>query len=80
MGFSWAFMRAGSPRVIDGLWDVSDRSTVTLMEELYTRLAAGENTADALRSAKLRLLRSESNFSKPYYWGPFQLYTRTAHP
>ncbi len=80
VGFSWAFMRAGSPRVIAGLWDVSDRSTVTLMEELYTRLAAGEDAADALRSAKLRLLRSESNFSKPYYWGPFQLYTRTAHP
>jgi CHAT domain-containing protein len=32
----------------------------------------------ALREAKLRLLRSGSNLAKPFYWGPFQLYTRTA--
>jgi hypothetical protein len=30
--------------------------------------------AEALREAKLSLLRGQ--YPKPYYWGPFQLYTR----
>ena len=35
IGFSWAFLRAGASRVIAGLWDVDDRSTVQLMDDLY---------------------------------------------
>lgn len=77
VGLAWAFMRAGTRRVIAGLWDVSDRSTAVLMEDLYAGLSDGADAADALRSAKLRLLHGESSFSKPYYWGPFQLYTRS---
>jgi CHAT domain-containing protein len=77
VGFAWAFMRAGSNRVIAGLWDVSDSSTVVLMKGLYGSLARGDAPDAALREAKLRLSRSSSNLSKPFYWAPFQLYTRT---
>src|SRR4030095_13559474 len=64
VGFAWAFQRAGARRVIAGLWDVDDRSTASLMTTLYTRLAAGETPAAALRAAKLDLTRRGGNFAK----------------
>jgi CHAT domain-containing protein len=75
VGFAWAFLRAGASRVIAGLWDVDDRSTADLMDHLYGRMAAGDSPAHALRVAKLALLASGGNFGKPYYWGPFELFT-----
>jgi CHAT domain-containing protein len=75
VGFSWAFLRAGASRVIAGLWDVDDRSTVDLMDRLYAHIAAGEPAAHALREAKLSLVARSGNYSKPYYWGPFQVFT-----
>jgi CHAT domain-containing protein len=75
VGFAWAFLRAGANRVIAGLWDVDDRSTADLMDRLYARLAAGDRPAAALRDAKRSLLASGGNFSKPYYWAPFELFT-----
>ena len=75
IGFSWAFLRAGASRVIAGLWDVDDRSTVELMDRLYARIAAGDTAARALREAKLSLVARGGNYSKPYYWGPFQVFT-----
>jgi CHAT domain-containing protein/Tfp pilus assembly protein PilF len=74
VGFAWAFLRAGARNVIAGLWDVSDRSTAQLMSGLYRGIANGEDTAAALRDAKLTLIRSGGAYSKPYYWAPFQLY------
>lgn len=75
VGFAWAFLRAGATRVIAGLWDVDDRSTADLMDHLYTRIAAGDPASRALRAAKLSLLARGGNYGKPYYWGPFQLFT-----
>jgi len=77
VGFSWAFLQAGTRNVIAGLWDVADRSTSDLMIQLYVGLANGLGPAEALRSAKLALVRSNSPHRKPYYWAPFQLYTRS---
>jgi CHAT domain-containing protein len=75
IGFSWAFLRAGASRVIAGLWDVDDRSTVELMDHLYAQIAAGDSAAHALRAAKLSLIAKGGNYAKPYYWGPFQVFT-----
>lgn len=75
VGFAWAFLRAGAKRVIAGLWDVDDRSTADLMDELYARIAGGEPASHALRAAKLSLLARGGNYGKPYYWGSFQLFT-----
>jgi CHAT domain-containing protein/tetratricopeptide (TPR) repeat protein len=75
VGFSWAFLRAGSRNVVAGLWDVNDQSTAILMDTLYAELAAGKRPADALRAAKLSLIANPGNLHKPYYWAPFQLYT-----
>jgi CHAT domain-containing protein len=74
VGLAWAFMRAGAGRVIAGLWDVDDQSTAALMTDTYAALAAGQSPADALRSAKLRMIAAGGNFAKPYYWAPFQVF------
>jgi len=78
VGFTWAFLQAGARNVIAGLWEVSDRSTADLMANLYSELGNGLGPAEALRAAKLSLLRSAGPYRKPYYWAPFQLFTRSA--
>jgi CHAT domain-containing protein len=80
VGFAWAFLRAGARNVVAGLWDVNDQSTSMLMDNLYKELALGKKPAAALRTAKLALIQSGSNFQKPYYWGPFQTYTVDSRP
>jgi CHAT domain-containing protein len=75
VGFAWAFLRAGARRVIAGLWDVDDRSTARLMDQLYAGLQAGHTPARSLRESKLALIREGGQLAAPYYWGPFQLFT-----
>ncbi len=74
VGLSWAFLRAGAKNVVAGLWDVTDMSTATLMSDFYEQLTKNVPPAEALRAAKLRMIRSKSAYRKPFYWGPFQLY------
>jgi tetratricopeptide (TPR) repeat protein len=77
VGFAWAFLRAGAHRVIAGLWDVDDQSTADLMDTLYSGLAQGQPPAQALRQAKLAMLRRGGSLSRPFHWGPFELFTTT---
>jgi CHAT domain-containing protein len=76
VGLSWAFLNAGAQQVIGALWEVSDDSTPRLMDQLYQGLTAGDSPAVALRNAKLSLLHTQSRFSAPFYWAPFQIYSR----
>lgn len=76
VGLSWAFLHAGAHNAIGALWEASDRSTAQLMDTLYQGLAAGEAPWTALREAQLSLLHAKTNFRKPFYWAPFQVYTR----
>jgi CHAT domain-containing protein len=75
VGLAWAFLRAGAHNVIAGLWDVNDRSTEELMSRLYAEIARGDSPAEALRAAKLSLIRGGGAYAKPFYWAPFQVYT-----
>jgi CHAT domain-containing protein len=77
VGLSWAFLGAHAHNVIGSLWDVSDSSTLQLMETLYAELAKGEKPDAALRAAKLSLLHSSTAFQRPNYWAAFQIYTRS---
>jgi CHAT domain-containing protein/tetratricopeptide (TPR) repeat protein len=76
VGLSWAFLRAGAHGVIGALWEVSDDSTPHLMESLYRGLETGQTPEVALRAAKLSMVHSQSKFRVPFYWAPFQLYSR----
>jgi tetratricopeptide (TPR) repeat protein len=75
IGFAWAFLRAGSKRVIAGLWDVDDQSTAALMDRLYGGIAAGRTISASLRDAKLALIAAGGLTARPYYWAPFELFT-----
>jgi len=77
VGLSWAFLRAGARRVVAGLWGVTDQSTASLMGDFYGRLTRSSSPAEALRQAKLDLIHGGGAYRKPFYWGPFQLYTGT---
>jgi CHAT domain-containing protein len=74
VGLAWVFLRAGAHNVIGALWQADDASTPLLMDTLYAELQAGKAPDEALRSAKLSLIRSSSVYRKPFYWAPFQLY------
>jgi CHAT domain-containing protein/Tfp pilus assembly protein PilF len=76
VGFAWAFFQAHARNVVTSLWDVSDQSTAQLMEKFYRGVRANHAYAQALREAKLQMLHN-SNYKRPYYWAPFQLYSRT---
>ncbi len=70
-GLSRALLFSGSDSVILSLWPLNDQSAAKLFTEMYRRLKTGSK-AEALRSAKLSLLKTEGH-SHPYYWAPFVL-------
>ena len=73
LGLARGFMYAGAPRVIASLWRVADASTAELMAGFYQGLLRdGVPASQALRLAKLRLLRNPLRAS-PYYWAGFTL-------
>ena len=74
VGFAWASFKAGARNTVTSLWAVDDRSTADLMDRFYAGVTAGKSYSAALREAKQQMLKSQ--FKKPYYWAPFQLYSR----
>ena len=72
MALSRAFFYAGAHAVIATLWDVNDLSTAQLVQGLYEELNANVAPEDALREAKLRMLRgTRSLWRDPHFWAPF---------
>jgi CHAT domain-containing protein len=73
VGLSRAFLYAGARSVVVSLWNVSDISTSQLMKDFYQHLVRGDRNAQALREAKLQMLRSNKETRHPFYWAPFIL-------
>ena len=73
VGFAWAFLRAGSRRVVAGLWDVDDRSTAALMSEVLRSPRRGRTGAG--RPAKRQAGAPARGSMRPYYWAPLQMFT-----
>lgn len=67
-----AFLQAGARTVVASLWNVNDARAAELMSYFYSKLARGESKADALRSAKLELIRRHPGLP-PRLWAPFVL-------
>jgi CHAT domain-containing protein len=72
LGFSRAFLAAGSDALIASLWPVNDRATELLMQAFYQRLREGDDLQTAFQSAQLSLLRKPI-LSSPLYWAPFNV-------
>ena len=72
-GFSRAFLAAGAAASVTSLWRIADSSTTEFMKQFYFALSRGQSKAEALRTAKLRFLRSGSKLEHPRYWAAFVL-------
>jgi CHAT domain-containing protein len=72
IGLTRAFFYAGARSIIASLWMVSDRSTSKLMEDFYLSLVEGKKPEEALRQAKIKLLKGPDRVYKhPFFWAPF---------
>ena len=69
-GLRRAFVLAGAETLVMNLWPVSDYVARDAMVAYYTRLRAGLGRGDALRQAKLAILK-RANHRHPYYWAGF---------
>ena len=69
-GLRRAFMLAGAETLVMSLWPVSDSVARDTMVAYYARLRAGFGRGDALRHAKLAIMR-HTPLRHPYYWGGF---------
>ncbi len=71
IGLPRVFLLAGSQAVVSSLWSVNDRASQVLMLEFYRGLLSGKTKAEALRQAKLKMIKRAT--SHPYYWAGFVL-------
>ena len=74
-GLVRGFFAAGTPSVVVADWRVPDGSTRELMLAFYRHLVAGDlPPAEALRRAKLELLRRGGAEAHPHHWAGFVLW------
>jgi CHAT domain-containing protein len=79
VGLVSAFLQAGARSVLATQWSI-DESTAELMASFYKAMTGGKNTAEALRQAKLDMLKKRLSFggtevslAHPFFWAPFVL-------
>lgn len=73
VGLTRAFLYAGAPSVVTSLWKIEDEASASLMTDFHHYLGTGMTTAEALRSAQVKILQEEQ-WRSPYYWAAFSLY------
>ena len=69
-GLRRAFVLAGAETLVTSLWPVSDYVTREMMTAYYSGLRAGLGRGEALRHAKLAMLKRPSR-RHPFYWASF---------
>jgi CHAT domain-containing protein len=72
LGLTRAFFYAGARNVAVSLWNVNDSATARLMGNFYGNLNRGLPKSEAMRRAKLAMLRgSQASWRHPYFWAAF---------
>jgi CHAT domain-containing protein len=74
IGFSRAFMYAGTPSLVVSLWKVEDKSTSLLFQKFYANIKnKGHSKAEALKSAQLQFIKDEKykEYRHPFFWSSF---------
>lgn len=69
------FFEADAHSVTASLWKVDDLQTSVLMSAFYDGILSSKDTAEALRQAKLKLIKSKNGFL-PFYWSSFVLMSK----
>ena len=74
-GISQSFFIAGSQSIIASFWSIDDKATSILMKNFYQSLRSDMTIKDALRSAKLKFIKSPVpiEYHHPFYWSAFSL-------
>jgi CHAT domain-containing protein len=79
VGLVSAFLQAGARSVLATQWSI-DESTAELMTSFYEALTEGKSQAEALRQAKLDIMKkrlrfagTEVSLAHPVFWAPFVL-------
>ena len=67
-GLKRSFILSGAKTVVMSLWSIPSKETTELMTDFYTLMAKGKTKAEALREARLNLMKKKPN---PFYWGAF---------
>lgn len=82
IGLTRAFLYSGASSAVVSLWKVEDQSTALLMQKFHERLKSGQNKDEALRQAKLDIMKtqiqlkatgSQESLAAPFFWAPFIL-------
>lgn len=71
LGLPRMFFYSGAQSVVCTLWKIGDRPTSRFMDFFYRFLEKGKRKAEALRLAKLRMLKTK--YAHPFFWAPFVL-------
>jgi len=69
-GFRRAFVLAGAETLVMSLWPVSDYVTREMMTAYYEGLRRSQGRGEALRQAKLNMLKRKDR-RHPFYWASF---------
>ncbi len=72
LSLSRGFLYSGVPNIVFSLWDVQDEQTKDLMIQFYKNILDGKSYTEALRKAKLALIKNPKTAS-PKYWGAWLL-------
>jgi CHAT domain-containing protein len=71
------FLAAGAHTVVANLWSADDTFSLALMREFYRQLAAGVDKGEALRQAKLTMMRRFGPQAVPRLWSGVVIYGDT---
>lgn len=71
-GMRRAAALAGARSLIAPLWKIADRAQTSVIHRFYQGLSQGRGRAEALRNAKLSLLKTKQ-YRHPLYWSPLIL-------
>ena len=78
LGLPRIFFYIGAKSIISTLWKIQDKPTVMFMGYFYYYLSKGVSLAQALRLAKLDMIKSK--FSHPFYWAGFVISGKCDYP
>jgi len=73
IGLVRGFFFAGTRSIVASLWRVNDEATMLLMLSFYKNIKAKIPPSEALRNAKIDLLKS-TNHTHPFFWSAFNFY------
>jgi CHAT domain-containing protein len=73
-----SFAYAGCPSILMTMWEVTDRSTVAIMDRFYFYMSEGYSISESLWRSKLDFLEFADQLrSNPFFWSGYMLIGNT---